>query len=68
MSMTLKELQAAYAEGKVKQPMFIDNDYVEAVIVHDPDWVNVETVYRRDCVQDVLNEALDMLGIPHEYA
>lgn len=64
---TLAELIEAYKSGEITQPVFIGNDYV-GVVLHDEYWINVTEVFRRDNTDELLEELLDYLGIPHERA
>lgn len=57
---TLAELRAAYTRGELTDPITLDNDNTT---VYDGD----EKVYEAHPDQ-VLEDALDLLGIPHEPA
>jgi len=57
--MNLTELRDAYAEGKLTEPMMMDND---EVFVYDADG---EQVFSED-PGVLLHDALTLLGIPHE--
>lgn len=56
--MNLLELRDAYAAGTITSPMMLDNDYTG---VYDND----NEVFTSDPRQ-LLRDALDLLGIPHE--
>jgi hypothetical protein len=65
--MTLTELAEAYKRGEKIQPLMIDNDVCDAVRVdteNDPDWRNAEDVFSMH-PDELLEQALDLLGIPH---
>lgn len=67
--MTLAELVQAYKTDPHLQPMSIDNDCVYVIRVNeqtDPDWLHAETIYDQH-PEDLLEQALDLLGIPHEH-
>ena len=55
----LGELQQAYVKGEVTAPLMLDNDWAG---VYQDD----EKVYDSDPEQ-LLEDALDLLGIPHEH-
>jgi len=56
---TLAELRDAYASGKVTDPLMLDND---DTFVYQGD----EEVYQSHPAQ-LLEDALDLLGVPHEH-
>jgi hypothetical protein len=56
--MTLTELRDAYASGATDTPLMLDNDSVYA-------YVDGKEVFTSDPYQ-LLRDALDLLGIPHE--
>lgn len=58
--MTLSELRDAYARGELTAPLMIDNDDVSL----GGDY-GVEAMFSMH-PYDLLNAALDLLGIPHE--
>lgn len=68
---TLAELATAYKSGELTPEtatLMLDNDYT-AVTYHaadDPDWLHAVDVFHMD-PHDVLEQALDLLGIPHEH-
>lgn len=55
---TLAELRAAYASGEVTAPLAIDNDQTTV-------YTDDEKVFEAHPEQ-LLEDALDLLGIPHE--
>lgn len=61
--MNLAELVAAYKSGQVTKPLMIDNDHVS---VWPEDDNATEPTYEAHPVQ-LLEDALDLLGIPHEH-
>jgi hypothetical protein len=65
---TLAQLQAAYARGEVTGPLVLDNDstHVYQPASDDPDDVHGRNVFTMH-PDDLLCQALDLLGIPHEY-
>lgn len=57
---TLKALKAAYDSGKISEPMMIDNDNTSV-------WQEGNgQVFAGGSPEDLLREALDLLGIPNE--
>lgn len=56
---TLKDLKAAYEKGEVTEPVRLDND---ATFVYQGD----DKVFDGGNPEDLLVEALDLLGIPNE--
>lgn len=57
---TLAELVAAYRKGEVTAPLMIDNDNMS---VYDE---ATDTYVLEMHPYDVMEQALDLLGIPHE--
>lgn len=57
---TLAELVAAYRKGEVTAPLMIDNDNMAVY-----DEATDTDVFEMD-PHDVMEQALDLLGIPHE--
>lgn len=55
----LNDLKSAYDSGRVVGPLMIDND---DIFVYPDD----EAVFRMD-PETLLEQALDLLGIPHEH-
>lgn len=56
---TPRDLQAAYKSGTVTDPLMLDNDSTSVYAGDD----NVFEMHPND----VLEQALDLLGIPHEH-
>ena len=64
---TLAELRDAYASGEITAPLVINHSADSEVwIPRDEDWVIVDTPFSMDTCQ-LLEEALDLLGVPHEH-
>lgn len=66
---TLAELHLAVHRGDVKGTLTLDNDSTSFTDVDeetDPDWEHAETVFEMH-PEEVLEQALDLLGIPHEH-
>lgn len=63
---TLAEPQAAYQGGQVTdtEPLMLDND---CVTVQVPDGDDYSTVFEMH-PDDLLEQAVDLLGIPHDHA
>jgi hypothetical protein len=61
--MTLAELQEAFANDRIHEPVMIDNDCVTA---YDSDDDNGSPVFDMHPTE-VLDEALTQLGIPHDH-
>lgn len=64
----LDQLQAAYRTGELTPQtaeLEIDNDVVY-VYLHDEEWVNVEKVFEMR-PDELIEQALDLLGIPHQH-
>jgi hypothetical protein len=67
--MTLAEAAAAYRSGQLTEPMMLGNDDASIIQVVHEDWdgqQQTETVYQAH-PDDLLVQALDLLGIPHEH-
>jgi hypothetical protein len=60
----LAELRDAYARGDLTEPLMLDND--QATVYHDAGG-DYEKVWDSHPEQ-MLKDALDLLGIPHEQA
>lgn len=63
---TLAELIAAYRSGEITHPMSLDNDQVTVDVPHDADWINVTREFEAH-PEDLLEQLLDYVGIPHEH-
>ena len=63
---TLRDLQAAYKSGAVTEPLMLDNDSTSVYVQTGPDMENYEEAFEMH-PDDVLKQALDLLGIPHEH-
>jgi hypothetical protein len=66
----LKQLQQAYVSGELTQPVTLDNDDTHLSIPVDPadpdgEWAEV---FDGGHPQELLEAALDLLGIPHQGA
>lgn len=65
--MTLEELIAAYKSGELTRPLTIDNDDTFLYVQTDPaDETSWENVFNGGTPRELLEHALDLLGIPHE--
>lgn len=65
--MTLEELIAAYKSGELTRPLTIDNDDTFLYVQTDPnDETSWENVFNGGTPGELLEQALDLLGIPHE--
>lgn len=66
---TLAQLRDAYASGKVIAPLIVGHNTDCEVIIpgvsDDPEYID-GSVFEMDICQ-LLGEALDLLGIPHEH-
>jgi hypothetical protein len=64
---TLQQLRDAYAQGAVTAPLMLDNDATSVYqpAPDDPDDLRGEDVFGMHPA-DVLDQALSLLGIPHE--
>lgn len=66
----LRQLQVAYVAGDIAKPLIIDNDattvYVPGPGGEDSD--NWECVFDGGNPRELLEAALDLLGIPHQAA
>jgi hypothetical protein len=60
---TLQDLADAYSRGEVKYPLMLDND---SVSVWDDDETATEPLYEAH-PEELLEDALALLGIPHEH-
>ena len=60
--MTLKEIAEKIKSGELSGVMMIDNDYV-AFIATDEDWLRERYNVHPE---ELMEQALDLLGIPHE--
>lgn len=68
---TLADLVNAYHAKELTREtamLTIDNDNVHVTFhaADDPDWLRAENVFEMDPL-DLLEQALDLLGIPHEH-
>lgn len=65
---TLAELRQAYDSGKIVAPVIINHGSgnAEVDIPKDPDWTAVDVIFDMDLC-DLISQALDLLGIPHEH-
>jgi len=63
---TLRDLQAAYKSGAITDPLMLDNDSASVYVQTGSDMENYEGVFEMH-PDDVMEQALDLLGIPHEH-
>lgn len=61
---TLAELQDAYAHGDVTAPLYLDND--STTVYQENEDGTWEDTFSMD-PHDVLEQALDLLGIPYRH-
>jgi hypothetical protein len=62
----LAELAASYKSGKVTAPLMLDNDSTTVYEDRGEGCVDYVKVFDMD-PHDLLEAALDLLGIPHEH-
>lgn len=63
---TLRELQTAYQRGKLTESLMLDNDTTSVYVQTGPDEDDYEAAFEMH-PDDLLGQALDLLGIPHEH-
>ena len=62
---SLAELAVAYRMGEVTAPLMIDNDNMSVWEYDDNDPAVHDELFEMD-PHDVMEQALDLIGIPHE--